>query len=212
MSNSDPETSRPKCGWHQIMTECRRSWQAGADGAALPLVSQFPSQHPLLGQAWANASKMPGGPFPQPLKKGAGPQTIQWKPGTTASWQWLVCLRTLHSCRSEGVLPFLKHLLGLLWAQQDLAPHILFKFMVFGYTVLPGWTLHLLTASPQIFLTLVNSYPPNALSPRKLSYPCYPSTISLPGSAWPYGAVCVYVCVCSSVLPRLGAHQVQGWN
>ena len=30
------------------MTECRKSWQAGADGVALPLVSQFPSQPPLL--------------------------------------------------------------------------------------------------------------------------------------------------------------------
>lgn len=109
MSNPDPETSGARSGWHQVMTECRQSWQAGADGAALPLVSQFPSQHRLLEQPWAGTSRMPGRPFPQPLKKGAGSQTIQWKPGTTASWHWLICLRTLHSCRSHGILPFLKH-------------------------------------------------------------------------------------------------------
>lgn len=51
MFNPSPETSRARSGWHQAMTECRKSWQAGPDGAALPLVSQFPSQHPLL--EWA---------------------------------------------------------------------------------------------------------------------------------------------------------------
>ena len=39
-----PQISRARSGWHEAMTECRKSWQAGADGVALPLVSQFPSQ------------------------------------------------------------------------------------------------------------------------------------------------------------------------
>lgn len=64
-----PETNRARFRWHQAMTECRKSWQAGADGAALPLVSQFPSQPPpplppLLEWAWDNASRMPREPFP----------------------------------------------------------------------------------------------------------------------------------------------------
>lgn len=71
-----PQTSRARSGWHEAMTECRKSWQAGADGVALPLVSQFPRQPPLLVWTWADTRRMPGGPFPQPLKKGLDPRSF----------------------------------------------------------------------------------------------------------------------------------------
>lgn len=117
------------------MTERRKSWQAGAHGAAFLLVTQFPRQlpTPVPEWAWAEASRMPGGPFPQPLKKKAGPQTIQLKPGTTASCQChSVSEASIHTARMLFCLsqaPFMT-----LQAQQDLAPHILFKFMVFHPT------------------------------------------------------------------------------